>query len=234
MEMLQPIGPDEHLLAQGEYDYQLSGKRSGLAESWSLHRLPEGFYIHRATVGGRISRLRIKQTSHFLLTSQHRPNRLEMRQEIDGDVTHSTILCQPTTVEQIITREDGSERRTVEVPAGYALFFPPVSAQGFILQSYDTHLGGRQPLSLVSVRVQPENNLPLAIDLQTIDYEQVNRHEEIETPAGQFRCHHFIRYDHHMEQHLWLDDLRVVLQWSVPYSPIMKWEYLLTRYQRKG
>jgi hypothetical protein len=234
MEMLQPVGPEEQLLAQGEYDYQLSGRRSGLSESWSLHRLPEGGYIHRATVGGRISTLRIKQTSHFVLTPQHRPDRLEMRQDIDGDVTHSTILCQPTTVEQSIVREDGSERKTFEVPAGYALFFPPVSAQGFILQSYDMTLGGRQPLSLVSVRVQPENNLPLAIDLQTIDYEEINHQEEIETPAGQFRCRHFIRYDHHMEQHLWLDELQVVLQWSVPYSPIMKWEYLLTRYQRKG
>lgn len=234
METLQPVGPDEQLLAQGEYDYQLSGKRSGLTEAWSLHRSPEGTYIHRATVGGRISTLRIKQITHFVLTSQYQPSQLEMQQEIDGDMTHSTILCQPTSVEQSIVREDGSAQKTVEVPAGYALFFPPVSAQGFILQSYDRNLGGRQPLSLVSVRVQPENNLPLAIDLQTIEYEQVNHHEEIETPAGQFRSYHFIRYDQHMEQHLWLDDLRVVLQWSVPYSPIMKWEYLLTRYQRKG
>jgi hypothetical protein len=233
METLHEIGQDEQFLAQGEYDYQLAGKKSGLAESWSLHRLANGPYIHRATVGGRISTMRIRQLSHFVFSPQYRPNRLEMRQEIDGDTTHTTIICHPTQVEQTIIREDGSDQRVVDVPAGYALFFPPVSTQGFVTQSYDAQAGGRQPLSLVSVRVQPENALPLAIDVQTIDYEQVDQPEEVETPAGQFRCRHFIRYDHHMEQHLWFDDLLTVLQWSVPYSPIMKWEYLLTRYQRE-
>src|SRR5262245_49767224 len=132
METLHKIGADEQLLAQGEYDYQLAGKKSGLTESWSLHRLPDGSQIHRARAGGRITTMRIKQLTHLVLTPQNRPERLEMKQEIDGDVTHTTIVCHPTGVEQSIMREDASDQSAVEVPAGYALFFPPVSAQGFV------------------------------------------------------------------------------------------------------
>ncbi|MCP4368941.1 MAG: hypothetical protein GY797_12630, partial [Deltaproteobacteria bacterium] len=79
-----------------------------------------------------------------------------------------------------------------------------------------------------------EEGLPLSIETQTIAYEYQENNREVETPAGQFACNHFIRYDQHMQQHLWTDENLIPIQWSVPYSEIMKWEYLLTRYQREG
>jgi hypothetical protein len=121
----------------------------------------------------------------------------------------------------------------IDVPANYRLFFPPVSAQGFIVTGYNFKTGGRQLLPLVSVRIQPESGLPLSTEVQAIEYEYIGNDQEIETPAGQFQCRHFIRHDQHMRQHLWIDENWITVQWSVPYSAIMQWEYLLTRYQRE-
>jgi hypothetical protein len=230
--MLHQITPIERLLAQGEYKYQVSGKDSGLSERWSLHILPGGEMVHRADVGGFIAGFRLKQISHFLAAPDYKPATLEMTQQIRDDMTSTLIRCAQTSIEQSITRQAEADKRVLEVPAGYALFFPPVSAQGFIVRRYNLDEGGRQSLPLVSVRIQPEDGLPLSVEIQAIEYEHLNSHEEIETLAGQFTCHHFIRYDQHMEQHLWLDQNWIPIQWSVPYSPIMKWEYLLTRYQR--
>ena len=50
MDTLQEIGPNEQLIAQGEYNYQVSGKDSGLTESWSLHMVPDESLLHRAVV----------------------------------------------------------------------------------------------------------------------------------------------------------------------------------------
>jgi hypothetical protein len=233
METLYQIAPTEQLIAQGLYKYQVAGKHSGLTEEWSLHRLPGKGIIHRAEVKGFIASFHLEQISHFVLTPDYRPSRLEMTQNIAKDLTHTIIRCDEGSIEQAITRSDETDQQVLEVPAGYSLFFPPVSAQGFIVRRYNLTRGGRQPLSLVSVRIQPEDALPLSVELQTIDYEHIGSHEEIETPAGQFTCHHFIRYDEHMKQQLWLDEHWIPVQWSVPYSPIMKWEYLLTRYQRE-
>jgi len=235
MEILYQVGPGERLLAQGEYKYQVSGKDSGLAERWSLHDHPYGeALIHRAEVGGLIAGFRIKQVSHFLMRPDYTPVSLEMTQVIENNPVRTIIRCGPESIEQSISSMDEIETQILEVPIGYSLFFPPVSAQGFIVRRYSMERGGRQMLALVSVRIQPEAALPLSVELQAIEYQHLASHEEIETPAGQFTCHHFIRYDQHMEQQLWLDQNWVPIQWSVPYSPIMKWEYLLTRYQREG
>ena len=233
MDTLQEIGPNEQLIAQGEYNYQVSGKDSGLTETWSLHTLPEETLIHRAVVGGQVASIKLKQVTLFLMTPNYRPSKLEMTQEIDGRITQTTIRCFDRSITQTITAEDETDKTVLEVPAGYGLFFPPVSAQGFILQRYNLEAGGRQAIPLVSVRIQPEAALPLAVEVQTIEYERLSSDKEIETPAGQFACHHFVRYDQHMKQQLWVDKTWIPIQWSVPYSEIMKWEYLLTRYHRK-
>jgi hypothetical protein len=178
--------------------------------------------------------MRIKQVSHFLMTADGRPITLEMTQEIDGQLTRSFIQCARESFKQIIGPENEPQEETMtEVPAGYHLFFPPVSAQGFIVRGYDFDVRGKQTLALVSVRVQPKKALPLSVEVQYIQYEHVDSEHEIETPAGHFTCHHFIRHDQHMKQQLWVDDNWITIQWSVPYSRIMKWEYLLTRYQRE-
>ena len=234
MDTLQEIGPNEQLIAQGEYNYQVSGKDSGLTETWSLHMLPEETLIHRAVVSGQVASIKLKQVTLFIMTPNYRPSKLEMTQEIDGRVTRTTIHCSEKSITQSIIAEEETDKAVLEVPTGYGLFFPPVSAQGFILQSYDLEVGGRQPIPLVSIRIQPEEALPLSIEVQTtIEYEHLSSDKEIETPAGQFACHHFVRYDQHMEQQLWVDKTWIPIQWSVPYSEIMKWEYLLTRYHRE-
>lgn len=234
MDILQEIGPTEQLIARGEYNYQVSGKDSGLTETWSLHALPEETLIHRAVVGGQVASIKLEQVTLFVMSPDYRPRKLEMTQKIDGRVTQTTIQCSNEAITQSITAEEETAKAVIDVPSGYRLFFPPVSAQGFILQSYDLEVGGRQPISLVSVRIQPEDALPLSVEVQTIEYERLSSDREIETPAGQFACHHFVRYDQHMEQQLWVDKTWIPIQWSVPYSEIMKWEYLLTRYQRKA
>jgi hypothetical protein len=233
LELGGKVAPNEQLVAWGSYKYQVSGKNSGLTESWSLHSLPDMGFIHRAQVKGVIAALHLRQESYFIATPDYYPNRLEMTQQIEDDLTRSIIQCYPGSIEQIISRGTETNQKIIETPTGYGLFFPPVSAQGFIVRRYDLERGGRQALPLVSVRIQPAGDLPLSVELQTIEFEHINSHEEIETPAGQFTCHHFIRYDQHMEQHLWLDQTWLPIQWSVPYSPIMKWEYLLTRYYRE-
>lgn len=233
METSGKIASNEQLVARGNYNYQVSGKNSGLTESWSLHIAPDGGFIHRAEVKGVIAALHLRQETLFVATPDYYPSRLEMTQQIEADLTQSTIRCYPESIEQTISRETETNKKIIETPAGYSLFFPPVSAQGFIVRRYDLERGGRQALPLVSVRIQPAGDLPLSVELQTIEFEHINSHEEIETPAGQFTCHHFIRYDQHMEQQLWLDENWLPVQWSVPYSPIMKWEYLLTRYYRE-
>lgn len=234
MDTLQEIGQNEQLIAQGEYNYQVSGKDSGLTERWSLHTLPEETLIHRAVVGGQVASIKLKQVTLFVMTADYRPRKLEMMQEIDGRATQTIIHCSEGTITQSIMGEDEAGKAVViDVPSGYGLFFPPVSAQGFILQSYDLEAGGRQSIPLVSVRIQPEQALPLSVEVQIIEYEHLSSDKEIETPAGQFACHHFVRYDQHMEQQLWVDKTRIPIQWSVPYSEIMRWEYLLTRYHRE-
>jgi hypothetical protein len=234
MDTLHPVALNEQFMARGEYNYQVAGRDSGLTESWSLHCLPEGTLIHRATVSGLIATTQIKQVTHYLMTSDYRPITLEMTQEIEGQLTHTFIQCFHESFKQIIeTENEPQEERVTEAPAGYHIFFPPVSTQGFIVQGYDFEVGGKQTLALVSVRVQPKEALPLSVDVQYIDYEHIDSEHEIETPAGQFMCHHFIRHDQHMKQQLWVDDNWITIQWSVPYSRIMKWEYLLTRYQRE-
>lgn len=234
METNHQIAPNEKPIARGKYNYQVSGQDSGLTESWSLHMLPGEAIIHRANVGGQVANIHLKQSTHFVLNPDYRPDKLEMSQELDGQPTHTTIRCFKESIVQSITAGDEADKIILEVPAGYALFFPPVSAQGFILQGYDLEVGGRQSLPLVCIRIQPEGALPLSVEVQTIQYEHIDSKGEIETPAGQFACHHFIRYDQHMEQHLWFDEAWTPIQWAVPYSAIMKWEYLLTRYHREA
>jgi len=175
----------------------------------------------------------LKQVSLFVMALNYRPSKLEMTQEIDGRVTQTTIQCSKESITQSIIAEDETDKTVIDVPSGYGLFFPPVSAQGFILQRYNLEAGGRQSIPLVSVRIRPEQALPLSVEVQAIEYEHLSSDKEIETPAGQFACHHFVRYDQHMEQQLWLDKSWMPIQWSVPYSEIMKWEYLLTRYHRE-
>ncbi len=233
MDTLHPIMPNERLIAWGEYNYQVAGKDSGLTESWSLHTLPGEALIHRAEVRGRVATIKLRQAAHFVMAPDYRPSKLEMTQEIDGQITKTTIGCFSESIVQSIAMEDEAEETELEVPAGYNLFFPPVSAQGFICRNYNLETGGRQALPLVCIRMQPEEALPLSVEMQTIEYEYLGSDEEIETPAGQFACRHFIRYDQHMEQHLWFDQAWTPIQWSVPYSVIMKWEYLLIRYHRE-
>jgi hypothetical protein len=237
MDTLHPIASTEQLMAQGEYNYQVAGKDSGLKELWSLHCLPDGDMIHRAVVRGRIAAMQLKQVTHFVMAPDFRPVTLEMTQEIDDQLAHTQLNCLDRLVRQAIQTENYDEDMTdeteVAVPADYKIFFPPVSAQGLIAQSYNFEAGGRQALPLVSIRIQPKDALPLSAEVQNIAYEYVNDDQEIETPAGQFMCRHFIRYDQHMQQHLWVDENWMTIQWSVPYSEIMKWEYLLTRYHRE-
>lgn len=237
MNTLHPIEATEKLIAQGEYNYQVAGKNSGLKESWSLHRLPGNNLVHRAEVHGRIAGIELTQQTHYELAAGCRPHLLEMRQNIQDEATariaHTTIRCLEQSVRQTITTENVSDEQVIEAPAGYNLFFPPVSGQGFIVTGYNLEIGGRQTLPLVSIRIQPESGLPLSVEIQAIDYEY-RTSEEVETPAGQFSCRHFIRYDQHMQQQLWVDENWMAIQWSVPYSEIMRWEYLLTRYQREG
>ncbi len=239
METLYPVAANEHLLAQGEYNYQVAGKDSGLSENWSLHTMPGETMIHRAAVKGSIARMHLKQVSQFMMRPDFQPASLEMTQNINEQLAHTRLDCLDTIVRQSITTENyeedtgqgGAQETEIVVPAGYRLFFPPVSAQGLIAQSYDFETGGRQALPLVSIRIHPENALPLSVELQSIAYEYIEA-RDVETPAGQFYCRHFIRYDQHMQQHLWIDENWITVQWSVPYSEIMQWEYLLTRYQR--
>ena len=237
MNTLHSIESTEELIAQCEYNYQVAGKDSGLKEFWSLHKLPDDNRVHRAEVYGRIAGIKLTQLTYYVLTSGYRPHLLEMRQNIEDEaaprITYTTIRCFEKSVEQTIKTENVSDKQVIEAPAGYRLFFPPVSVQGFILTAHNFETGGRQTLPLVSIRIQPESGLPLSVEIQAIDYEFL-KNEEVETPAGQFACLHFIRYDQHMQQHLWVDENRIPIQWSVPYSEIMKWEYLLVRYQREG
>lgn len=239
MDTLHPVAANEQLLAQGEYNYQVAGKDSGLQESWTLHHSPQGEIIHRAQVGGLIAGTNLQQKSHFIMALDFRPLSLEMTQDINGQLARTQLACADTMVRQSITTENYDENAgqnttletEVAVPLGYKFFFPPVSAQGLIVQGYDFADGGKQAIPLVSIRIQPEDALPLSVDMQSIEYEYIEDFD-VETPAGQFNCRHFIRYDQHMQQHLWIDENWITVQWSVPYSEIMKWEYLLTRYQR--
>lgn len=237
MNTLHPVESIEKLIAQGEYNYQVAGKNSGLKEAWSLHRLPDDNLVHRAEVYGRIAGIELTQQTHYELAAGYRPHLLEMRQNIEDEaaprIAYTTIRCSEYSVVQTIETENVSDEQIIEAPAGYRMFFPPVSAQGFIVTGYNLKTGGRQTLPLVSIRIQPESGLPLSVEVQAIDYEYRNS-EEFETPAGQFTCRHFIRYDQHMQQQLWVDENWMTIQWSVPYSEIMRWEYLLTRYQRQG
>lgn len=237
METIYPIGPDEQLVARGEYVYRVSGKDSGLTERWIIHRTPDQTVVHRAVVAGSIAGMTLHQISHFVLTAARRPQQLEMRQVIgDGSaerLTQTLIRCFDRAVEQSITAGQQQEQHRLDLPAGYHLFFPPVSAHGFIIGSFDETRPGRQPRILVSVRIQPQQALPLSIEAQSIDYELAGEGEAIETPAGKFTCRRFVRYDHHMEQQLWLDNQNTVIKWAVPYSEIMQWEYVLTRYYRE-
>jgi hypothetical protein len=162
-----------------------------------------------------------------------------MIQNINEQLSRTQLDCANTVIRQSITTEnyedDAGQNTTAEteiaVSAGYKLFFPPVSAQGLITQNYNFNTGGKQAFSLASIRIHPQDALPLSVEMQEIEYEYVENFD-VETPAGQFNCRHFIRYDQHMQQHLWIDENWTTVQWSVPYSEIMKWEYLLTRYQR--
>jgi hypothetical protein len=239
MDTLHPVAANEQWLAQGEYNYQVAGKDSGLKENWSLHKGAGGEMIHRAKVGGFIAGTHLRQVSHLVMLADFQPVALEMSQDINGQLAHTRLDCAPTGIRQTITTENyeanAGENTTIETeisaPEGYKLFFPPVSAQGLIAQSYNFTAGGKQTLHLVSVRIQPQDALPLSLETQTLAYEYIDKHD-VETPAGQFCCRHFIRYDQHMRQDLWLDEHWITVQWSVPYTEIMKWEYLLTRYQR--
>jgi len=239
MDTLHPVAANEQLLAQGEYNYQVAGKDSGLQESWVLHRLSGGETVHRAQVGGFIAGTNLKQLTHFVMSPDFRPLSLEMTQDINQQLARTHLECADSTVRQLITTENYDEdvaqntnmATEIVVPLGYRLFFPPVSVQGLIVQGYNLDAGGKQAIPLVSIRIHPKDALPLSVELQTIEYEYIEDFD-VETPAGQFTCRHFIRYDQHMQQHLWLDENWITVQWSVPYSEIMKWEYLLTRYQR--
>ena len=236
METLHPFEPTEQLVAQGEYRYQVAGKDSGLKEAWSLHALPGNRLLHRAVVYGVVAAIKLKQITHFEMEPDYQPHLLEMTQNIEDEATsriaQTKLQCSGQAVEQTIETENLSDEQVIEAPANYRLFFPPVSAQGFIVTGYNFRTGGRQLLPLVSVRIQPESGLPLSTEVRAIEYEYIGHSQEVETPAGQFQCRHFIRYDQHMRQHLWVDESWITVQWSVPYSEIMQWEYLLTRYQR--
>ncbi len=231
MKTLHEIALYEQLVAQGAYQYQLVGKASGLKEYWSLHQTADEGFTHRAEVYGKTAAIQVKQISHLNLTPDYRPQRLEMYQRIADNESSTTIICYEQAIVQTIKIDGKTTETTMEVPPHYNLFFPPVSAHGFILRHYDFQIGGRQALPMVNVRIQPENGLALSVETRLTEYEYLND-EEIETPAGQFACRHFIRHDQSMQQHLWQDKAGLVIHWSVPYSQIMKWEYLLVNYQR--
>ncbi len=238
METLHPLNSTEKLIAQGNYNYQVAGKNSGLKEAWSIYQLPDGHCLHRAEVKGKIAAISLTQQTHFVMTPDYRPISLEMKQNIEDEsasrIAQTTIRCFEQSLLQTIETENLSDKQIIEMPVGYGLFFPPISGHGFIVKNYDFETGGRQSLPLASLRIQPESGLPLSVEVQAIDYEYQPNDKEIETPAGQFACHHFIRHDQHMKQNLWVDENWIPIQWSVPYSVIMKWDYLLTRYHRKG
>ena len=218
-------------VAQGKYNYQLAQHDSGLTETWTLQRSANGLLEHQAQVNGRVGLVRLKQNTQLRMTAEYRPQYLEMTQQLNENEAQTTLHFTDDLITQTITVAGETHEAVLEVPINYALFLPPVSLQGFILRQYDQVAGGRQTLNLVSLRMQPEDNLPLSVTIRPVDYEYCND-EEIETLAGQFACRHFRRYEQHMEQDLWIDKDDVVIQWSVPYSPIMKWDYLLVQYQR--
>lgn len=232
MNHLQQPDATEKLVAQGKYNYQVADKFSGLTEQWSLHHLPDGRLVHRAEVKGAIADITLNQLSHLVMSADHQPQELMMSQRVSDNWAETYLKCQPQQIIQAITIEGKTTETVIEVPANYSLFLPPVSAHGFILRQYDFPVGGKQKLPLASVRMQPQGDLSLSIEVIPITYEYLND-EEIETPAGQFACQQFMRYDQHMEQRLWLDQTNTVIQWNVPYSPIMKWNYLLVQYQRE-
>ncbi|MEM7346726.1 MAG: hypothetical protein AAF485_20980 [Chloroflexota bacterium] len=187
--------------------------------------------IHRAEIGKQVAAIKLTQITQLTLTPAHRPLQLKMEQTIDEETSYTRLTCTDTQIEQMITVGDQTETLYLDIPSNYGLFFPPVSAHGFILNAYDREKAGRQTVSLVSLRIRPEGALPLSAEIQPVEYEYI-KDTEVETPAGQFACQHFIRYDQHMAQDLWLDAHGITIQWTVPYSPIMKWDYLLRRYQR--
>ena len=145
MNTLHAVASTEQLIAQGEYNYQVAGKDSGLKEAWSLHKLSDGNLLHRAEVQGRIAGINLTQQTHFVLLPNFRPHLLEMRQNIEDEtsprIAHTTIRCFEELVVQAIETENVSDKQEIEVPVGYKLFFPPVSAQGFIVTDYNFETG---------------------------------------------------------------------------------------------
>jgi hypothetical protein len=228
MNRLYEIDTQEKLIAQGKYNYLLVGRNSGLKEEWSLHYNPEVGLIHRAEIRGRAGAIRLKQMTHFIMDSDYHPKQFEMSQDISGNETFTKLVCNDD-IHQSITVDEKNTEFIIEVPEKYSLFFPPVSAQEFILRQYDMLTKGQQTMPLACVRIQPEEGLSLSIEMRPIIYEFIDE-EDIETPVGKFSCYHYIRYDQHMEQQLWTDHEYRVIKWAVPYSPIMKWEYLLVEY----
>ncbi|MDM8528190.1 hypothetical protein QUF58_08245 [Anaerolineales bacterium HSG24] len=232
MKQLHDINQQEQIIAEGYYNYQLAERNSGLKERWSLHYQLDMGYIHRAEVWGQVGAIRIKQVTHFAMTDDYHPKLLEMAQRIaDNSEVSTQLVCGANGLRQSISMDEETSEKQFDLPENYTIFFPPVSAHGWILRQYDHDEAGRQSLPLVCVRMQPQDDLSLSIELRPIIYEFINE-EEFETPAGQFPCRHYIRYDQHMEQKLWIDKNDMVIQWTVPYSPIMKWDYMLTKYRR--
>lgn len=231
MNRLHSITPQESLVSQGIYNYRLANRNSGLKESWTIHQLHDSEIIHRAEISGRIGQIALKQLTHLSMSHDYRPKLLEISQNINTNEAKNRVTFSADSLEQSIVDNGESSLITLPLPAKFGLFFPPVSGQGFILHHYDDEAGGRQAIPLMTVRMQPFDAPSLSIELRQVSYEYIN-HEEIETLAGQFACRHFKRHDETMTQELWLDEAGMVIQWNVPQSEIMTWEYILTQYQR--
>lgn len=230
MNVLHNITPSEALVSQGTYNYRLANRTSGLKEEWSIHQHDDEL-IHRAEVSGRIGQIALRQLTHLSVGRDYRPKRLEIHQTINSNEAKTQVVFSADTLEQSIDDNGETSLITLPLPAKFGLFFPPVSGQGFILHNYDDETGGRQDIPMLTVRMQPFDAPSLSIELRQVSYEYI-AHEEVETLAGQFACRHFKRHDETMTQDLWLDEAGMVVQWNVPQSEIMTWEYVLTQYQR--
>jgi len=234
MQQLHAPSSEETLIVQGQYNYQLVNRDSGLKEKWSVHHhQANDSLIHRAEIRGVVGQIALKQMIQTEFSMDYRPQRFEMKQTLNENQAETEIQFFETSLHQKVRENKEQAELTLDVPERFGFFYPPVSGQGFLFQHYNFEQGGRQTMPFLSVRIQPVDGPALSVELRHIDHE-LQGSEEIETPAGQFACRYIKRYEEQMEQQLWIDDSNVVIHWRVPYSVIMTWDYLLTHYQRHG
>jgi len=232
MRALRPVAPQETLVCWGAYQYFKERCPTGVAEEWSVHRLPDGTEVARADVDARKVPDAFDWLTHFVRDDEGRPKELIVQYRKGALYAKATYAFQRDRVE--ITRDVGdlsTRREVIDIASGYVVDYHSIISSDYAWRGYPKYMQGEVyavPIFRLAIEMEEAPDLlsgtvarvsvqPLEAASLTIPpgvYADVQRYQVMLSEGG--------------EAVGWFDQHGTPLRWSRPDGA---YEFVLMRYR---